>query len=284
MSALSGPPYGTLQRVSIDAAETNKLQILNWILFAIYSATSVTLAVLTGVLQPHNTVPLYDNLPNTRAPYTSQGAWTPHQEFLANFPVGAWTPVYLACAAVLHLICASPCYREKYLKLLVNRRNPLKWIEYIVTFSLMHIQVAQISGIMDVHLLLLIMGLVATTTIMGFLGEISASKSTGSVTFALEIFGLSFLPFVFEWAVILSYFITTIVRASASIWVYVLIFGMFGLDLLFQFALLFEIRRDAWWIPIFTVEVTFMVLSFVSKQFLAWITFAGTFISIISFV
>ena len=64
-------------------------------------------------------------------------------------------PLILAIAYLDHLVCFLVCYLEEFtadLWMFSICSNPLRWIEYSVTFSLTTVIVAILSGVMDVHI------------------------------------------------------------------------------------------------------------------------------------
>jgi len=235
------------------------MDILNWTMFGIHSSTAVALAILVPVLQRDKTEPWYSYLSPT----------TPR--LVANFPIGALTPFYLMLAAANHLICVT-CYRKVYFSNLRQRCHPLRWAEYIFSVPLMHLQVAEVSGVADVHLLFLLLGLAAITVMFGHLSE-QASLVNRILSTEIYIWGL--VPFLYGWAVVLCYFFHGVVSGSPPDFLFAIVFVVFILDLWTALVLLLQIYRFGWFESMLVSEMSFTILSLVAKQTLAWVLFGG---------
>lgn len=147
-----------------------------------------------------------------------------------------------------------------FLDQLSEKKNPLRWAEYSVTASLMIWIFGQLSGVTNLYLLIMLgVGNVAMQ-FTGYLYEKEQSKTTSMV--------LGFFIFVMSWMILWCYFVRT---ATGAPWfVYAI---MIGSNLLFcGFPVVLLLR------PVLSpkvYQITFDIVSNVSKLFLDWILFAG---------
>ena len=58
-------------------------------------------------------------------------------------------------------------------------RDPCRWIEYSLSASVMRIQIAQLCGVLDLHLNVAIFGLSMTTMLFGLLQEMTTYSLQG---------------------------------------------------------------------------------------------------------
>jgi hypothetical protein len=263
--------FDVARPTSLSQQQTRTLYIFNWVWFSLYSSCAVAQAILVGVLQRSNTIPWFDNMPNSRPQY-SNGSWSPNRDFLVNFPITALTPVYLSLSSIAHLFYAT-WYRTRYEIILADGRNPLRWIDYVLTTPVMNVQVAQLAGVMDVHILFVIAGLSATWMFFGYLSETAYDQTRYSNTyFAQKICALGAVPHTFQWGVIISYFINVAFRASVPYWLYAVVLGVFFFQTAIWIILILQltILKQSMMI----CEISFSVASMAGKLLLAWVLFA----------
>jgi hypothetical protein len=222
---------------------------------------TVTGAVLLGITDYDATVPVFTFYPARREETIR---WTYAADKLHDFPVGVWSGVFLLLSAADHLWVAT-CGRAAYEDNLKARCNPARWAEYAVSASIMHVMIAQICGVMDVHLLLAIFALTSTCMLCGWLQELQSGSWAPFV--------LGFWPWLFQWIIISSYFIDALNHSSPPDFVYAIIVIEIALDSCFALAMWYQqYYPDRYE----TGEVAFIVLSFTAKQALAWLNFGGT--------
>lgn len=85
------------------------------------------------------------------------GAGLPPEHLsLASVDVGIGAVIVLLLPAVTHLLIASPVLAARYRGAIERQRNPIRWIEYSLSSSIMLFLIAQLNGITDVGTLVLV--------------------------------------------------------------------------------------------------------------------------------
>jgi len=189
--------------------------------------------------------------------------------------------------AIFHLVVAfelRPQYNQWLFK---EGRNPLRWLEYSMTASLMTWTILQLSGVTNVFLLVTL-GIVANVVLQlhGYLMEVLNPKVTKATSTAAAA-AVNWLPmlsgwflFLGQWSVIFAYFFSALASprpptaAQVPWFVYSIVIGLF-----FQFALFGLVQilyyaefAKSWFKGFFAspfgYEVCYIVLSLTSKVFL----------------
>lgn len=177
--------------------------------------------------------------------------------------------------ALFHLFIAlHPRVRAYYEQRVFHEEqagNPLRWLEYSITASLMIWVIMQLSGVTELFLLLVV-GVVCNVALqwMGYLQE--------------ELKGRSWMPtivgwllFVGQWVVVMSYFFSAITSprppgTEAVPWfVYSIIIGLFFIFATFGLIQLCHLLGwPRWLIPAYNVEKAYIFMSMTAKLFLTW--------------
>jgi uncharacterized membrane protein YecN with MAPEG domain len=98
-----------------------------------------------------------------------------------------------------------------YERLLACNRNPIRWTEYALSAAIMRVQIAALSGVLDIHLLWCLFGLTASTMMFGLLFEqLNSDRRLNGMKIRWLSFVLGFVPHLFGWLVILCYFFTSL--------------------------------------------------------------------------
>lgn len=224
-------------------------------------------ALVIGLLVPERaTVPLLSHLPGKR-PLTDPRLWRTEEVLQGQVQVGHFATAFLALAALNHWYTVSWGW-ESYQWNVGQGRNPIRWLEYAFSASLMHVHVAMLSGCMDIHTLFLIFGLTATTMTFGWLAE-PTSQRPKSVT----PFWTGFVPYTFQWLVIFCVFFSAVSKSNPPDFVWAILFIILILDLSFALNMYLYLSDQ---ITFPQCELVYGVLSLVSKQSLAWINYGGT--------
>jgi hypothetical protein len=235
---------------------------------------STTTGIAVYTLYPNNTVP------STRL----TDAWVPSAAVVGHFYAGYSSVVFLALSALNHLVCATNMFGWKtYVKnSCIRAASPIRWLEYSVSASLMHVQIAVLCGVLDVHLLLTIGALTAVTMLFALVHE----QRTGASRDA-PWYRLGFIPWIAQWIVMMSYFMHNVRDANAPDWVYAIIFIELGLDSSFAAAMEWQElqltatrrRRECACtrcnFSFIGFDAMFVILSLTAKQLLAWINYWG---------
>ena len=88
---------------------------------------------------------------------------------------GYLSAVFLLLSAIDHFLVIT-CAKSSYEVGLVNEYNIYRWLEYSISASVMRVMIAILSGISNVHTLILIFGLPATTMLFGLAFDLENSN------------------------------------------------------------------------------------------------------------
>jgi len=231
-----------------------------------------TSIILFFITDENATVPVYSNFPDPESRGIAS-QWHSVPKKLWNSEIGNLSGVFLLLAAVDHLLVAT-VLRRMYERYLAINRNPFRWIEYSISASIMHVMIAQLAGIFDIHLLFCIFGLTMTTMLFGNEQEISSSQRPDAVT--LRPFWIGCIPHMVQWLVIFCYFFYSVEKGDPPGFVWAIIFVLFILDSTFAINMFLQQNRISKWGNYIYGEIAFCVLSLVAKQLLAWLNYGGT--------
>lgn len=178
-------------------------------------------------------------------------------ELVGRYPV-VWVDLpFPLITAIFHgAIGYIPSVRSNYLKNVFQFRvNPLRWIEYSITASLMTWVIFQLSGVSNVFLL--IMGGIVANIVLQFMGHL-IERQVRLATL------LGWFIFISQWSTIIAYYIHNAGTVGVPWFVHVLVLGLF---IMFSaFGLVQLCIKDY-----YKQEIGFLSLSFVAKVFLTWI-------------
>uniref|UniRef100_A0A7S2K6I9 Uncharacterized protein n=1 Tax=Leptocylindrus danicus TaxID=163516 RepID=A0A7S2K6I9_9STRA len=220
------------------------------------------------------TVPVYSFFPDPDSRGVAND-WAPLAKEQFNFPVGYLAGISILIASLDHLIVAT-VGRKTYESYLAGRRNPFRWIEYSLSASVMHVMVAQLSGVFDIHLLFCIFGFTMTTMIFGNLMEVLNAERDYDEPVWWAPFLYGWIPHMYGWSIILCFFFYAVVKGDPPEFVWAIIFIIFGLDTTFPIVQILQQRGKGKWENYVHGELWFCILSLTSKQLLAWLNYGGT--------
>lgn len=236
-------------------------------LFQAGSATGIFL-----LIDPEKTFPFYTNYPIVaRENGIPLG---PDSKVAFNINVGWLSVIFLALSALDHLLVCS-IFKGVYERGLSNHYNIFRWIEYSFSAAVMRVLVGALSGVNDLHTIVLQFGLTAITMIFGLVFELENSKLRLVGRIKWYIYWLGFIPHFFSWIIILAYFFYSLSVGDPPTFVYAIIFIIFFLDLSFAVILGLQWLGKRCFRPYVNGEIAFIILSFTSKNLLAWINFFG---------
>jgi hypothetical protein len=174
---------------------------------------------------------------------------------------------FLGLSSFQHLLLVLPL-RDWYTQQIDARRNPLRWIEYSISASIMHMHISILCGVSDLHLLFAIASLTTTTMMFGLASEWYQSRG---------LFWGGFVPHLGQWLIAGCYFFFSVTRSpNVPNFVWSIFFGLTLFDLSFAVLTGLGLYGVGRFKSFASVEVGFIVLSLTSKQFLAWMTFYGS--------
>jgi hypothetical protein len=254
----------------ISAAQFRKLFFLNIgaALFQTISAVGIFF-----LIDDDKTYSFYTSYPLTEEGAEGNPFRGPDVKESFSINIGYLTATFLALSALDHLIVCT-CGKNLYERGLDNNYNAFRWIEYALSASLMRVLVGVLSGFNDLHAQFLLFGCTACTMLFGLVFELENSKNRlGNIRW--YTFVLGFIPHFFAWVVVIGYFFYGVTQGSPPAFVYAIIFIIFFLDLSFALILWLQWRGKGRFRSYVTGETAFIILSFTSKNLLAWINFFG---------
>lgn len=198
----------------------------------------------------------------------------PGAKAIFSLNLGWLSGVFLGLSALDHLLVCT-VFKKFYEKGISGHYNIFRWIEYALSASLMRVVVGVLSGVTDLHMITLQFGLTATTMLFGLVFELENRELRLSGHVRWYIFWIGFIPHFFSWSVVAGYFFFSLSLGDPPAFVYAIIGIIFILDLSFAVVLGLQWQGKRCFRPYVNGEIAFIVLSFTSKNLLAWINFFG---------
>lgn len=275
---LSGEDSHSLptDRAGVTNAQFKTLFWLNIVAFVFQAASSAGIFIL---IDPDKTFSFYTNYPLIPGNEGGDGGGRPDvvvpdtkEQFSIN--PGYLSGVFLALSALDHLLVSTIC-KNPYEKGISNHYNIFRWIEYAFSASIMRVLVGLLSGVNDLHMMVLQFGLTATTMLFGMIFELENRELRLSGNVRWYLYWLGFIPHFFSWSVVLGFFFYSLSRGSPPAFVYAIIVIIFILDLSFAVVLGLQWQGKKCFRAYCNGEIAFIILSFTSKNLLAWLNFFG---------
>jgi hypothetical protein len=197
------------------------------------------------------------------------------QRSIWDLPIGPAVALFFLMSAVAHFTMAFPA-RRWYEARLARGQNPIRWIEYAFSSSVMIVVIAALAGVQEVGTLIAIFGVNAAMIMFGWSMEI-ANEGRDRPQWLHYIFGC--IAGAVPWIVI---FVTLLVSATEpgsapipgfviAIFVTLFIgFNVFAINMVLQY------RRIGRWSDYLYGERAYMLFSLIAKSLLAWQVFFGT--------
>ena len=188
---------------------------------------------------------------------------------LFSLAIGPAVAVFLALAAIDHLVVAAPRIHRWYERNLGRHVNYARWIEYSLSASLMIVLVAMFTGIRDIAALIAIFGVNTAMILFGLLME--RQQPPGSADWSAFWFGS--VAGTVPWIAVAIYLFGGPDRPPTFVYAIValefLLFCSFAMNMVLQY------RRIGPWRDYLVGERTYLLLSLTAKSLLAWLIFAN---------
>ncbi len=198
---------------------------------------------------------------------------------LFSIPLAWFIASFLALSAIAHLVAGWPL-RARYEAWLARGMNPLRWIEYAVSSTVMIVAIAWLSFIQDVPALVAIAGCNVAMILFGWSMEAANEGRRDRPDWKHYIFGCiaGVMPWIGIFSILLAYGAQADLPADAGIpaFVYVIVVSLFLSFNVFAITMVLQFRRIGPWRDYLVGEKTYMVMSLVAKSLLAWQVFSGT--------
>jgi hypothetical protein len=197
------------------------------------------------------------------------------QRSIWDLPIGPAVALFFLLSAIAHFSMAFPA-RGWYETHLARGQNPVRWIEYAFSSSVMIVVIAALAGVQEVGTLIGIFGANAAMIMFGWSMEI-ANEGRDRPQWLHYVFGC--IAGAVPWVVI---FVTILVSAtepgSAPIPAFVIAifvtlfigFNVFAINMVLQY------KKVGRWRDYLYGERAYMLFSLIAKSLLAWQVFFGT--------
>jgi hypothetical protein len=254
--SVGGPPT-----TGITTERLGNLRSWNLGLTVLHAAQALLIVVMAGDFAITITSTFPKGPPGTRLD-------TPQSLF--DLPIGAAVAVFLALAAIDHLVTAT-VRRGTYEADLRSGINRFRWVEYSVSATLMIVLIGTYSGITDIAAVVAVIGANVAMILFGWLQERMNPPGRETTTMMPFWFGTiaGVAPWVAIWVNVIGAdtvpgFVYGIVVAEQ------LFFFTFGLNQWLQY------RGVGRWRDYLYGEKVYLVLSLVAKSVLAWQIYGGS--------
>lgn len=197
------------------------------------------------------------------------------QRALWDLPLGPAVALFLFMSALAHFSMAF-LVRRRYEGWLARHQNPIRWIEYSFSSSVMIVVIAALAGVQEVGTLIAIFGVNACMILFGWSMEI-ASEGRERPQWLHYIFGC--IAGAVPWIVIGATLLISATEPGAAaipgfvIAIFVTLFLFFNV---FAINMVLQYRKIGRWRDYLYGERAYMLLSLLAKSALAWQVFFGT--------
>jgi hypothetical protein len=197
------------------------------------------------------------------------------QRSVWDLPIGPAVALFFLLSAFAHFSMAF-LIRGRYERWLARGLNPIRWVEYSFSSSLMIVVIAALSGIQELGTLIALFGVNASMILFGWSMEIG-SEGREKPQWLHYIFGC--IAGAVPWIVILATLALSATQPGSApipgfviaIFVSLFIaFNVFAINMVLQYG---KIGR---WRDYLYGERAYMLFSLVAKTLLAWQVFSGT--------
>jgi hypothetical protein len=192
-----------------------------------------------------------------------------------DLPIGPAVALFFLMSAIAHFSMAFPA-RRWYEAHLARGQNPIRWIEYAFSSSVMIVVIAALAGVQEVGTLIAVFGANAAMIMFGWSMEI-ANEGRDRPQWLHYVFGCiaGAVPWVAIFAVLLS---SATAPGSAPIpgFVIAIFVSLFVAFNVFAINIVLQYRKVGPWRDYLYGERAYMLFSLVAKSLLAWQVFFGT--------
>lgn len=207
----------------------------------------------------------------TTAPPTGPpGTRLPDAETLVDVRIGVAIALFLALAAIDHLITATVA-RSAYESDLRAGINRFRWVEYSISATIMILLISAYSGITEITALIAIVGANVSMILFGWLQERFNPPGRTETTM---------LPFWFGCVAGLAPWVAIWFNIAKSETVPGFVYGIVIAELVFFFSFALnqwlQYRGVGKWTDYIYGEKVYLVLSLVAKSVLAWQIYGGS--------
>lgn len=219
---------------------------------------------------------VYTNYPSASDELQDDIYATPDPKLIGTYPITWYAGLFILLSCIDHILCIVPRFREHYEYYIERHQSPMRWIEYSLSASLMRMHIAQVAGVTDAHILFLIFTMTHVALYFPALHEkMNAKARADGYEQNWTAFYCGTVPHMASWGVIFFYFFSGLNRGDPPGFVVTIVMSLFVLDMSFPTCFVLQWRKVGIFQDYLVGEFGFIMLSFTTKTFLAWITLAG---------
>jgi hypothetical protein len=271
MSATAAAVAGAPAR-AIPADRSASLFRWNAILAALHLVQAAAILALSFAKSPIVTSPVVGTY--LRFDETTRHLVTA-QRSIWDMPIGPAVALFFLMSAIAHFAMAFPA-RRWYEAHLARGQNPIRWIEYAFSSSVMIVVIAALAGVQEVGTLIAIFGANAAMIMFGWSMEI-ANEGRDRPQWLHYIFGC--IAGAVPWLVIFATIVISATEPNSApipgfvIAIFVTLFVFFNV---FAINMVLQYRKIGPWRDYLYGERAYMLFSLFAKSLLAWQVFFGT--------
>jgi hypothetical protein len=257
---------------SIPADRSAGLFRWNAVLAALHLVQGAAILAISFAKSPVVTSPVVGTY--LRFDTTSQHLVTA-QRPLWEMPIGPMVAVFFFMSALAHFSMAFPA-RGRYESWLARGQNPIRWVEYSFSSSVMIVVIAALAGVQEIGTLIAIFGVNAAMILFGWSMEV-ANEGRARTQWQHYIFGC--IAGAVPWLVIFSTIVISATEPNSApipgfvIAIFVTLFAFFNIFAINQ---VLQYRKVGRWSDYLYGERAYMLFSLIAKSLLAWQVFFGT--------
>jgi hypothetical protein len=198
---------------------------------------------------------------------------------LFSMPLAWFIASFLAMSAIAHAIAGWPL-RARYEAWLARSMNPLRWVEYSFSSTVMIVAIAYLSFIRDLPALVAIAGCNVAMILFGWSMEAANQGRGDNPDWRHFIFGsiAGIMPWIGIFSILVAYGAQADLPSDAGIpaFVYVIVGTLFVTFNIFALTMVLQYKKIGPWRDYLVGEKTYMIMSLFAKSLLAWQVFSGT--------
>ncbi len=272
---MSAPAASATVAVPARAIPTDRSTSLfrwNAILAAFHLAQAAAILALSFAKSPVVTSPVVGTY--LRFDETTKHLVTA-QRSIWDMPIGPAVALFFLMSVVAHFAMAFPA-RRWYEAHLARGQNPIRWVEYAFSSSVMIVVIAALAGVQEVGTLIAIFGANAAMIMFGWSMEI-ANEGRDRPQWLHYIFGC--IVGAVPWLVIFATIVISATEPNSApipafvIAIFVTLFVFFNV---FAINMVLQYRKVGRWRDYLYGERAYMLFSLFAKSALAWQVFFGT--------
>ncbi len=197
---------------------------------------------------------------------------------LFEMPLAWFVASFFLMSALAHA-SAGWFLRDRYEAFLARGMNPLRWVEYAFSSTVMIVAIAYLSYITDFPALIAIAGCNVAMILFGWSME-AANEGRDKPDWKHYIFGCiaGIVPWIAVFSILWAFGAQEGLPEAVRIpvFVYAIIASLFVAFNIFAITMVLQYRRLGRWRDYLVGEKTYMVMSLVAKTLLAWQVWSGT--------